>query len=206
VEYISQSRSEYLFSTTFKRPSLEASGHNLFISLSNTLFSSQTDFCQFHKYYSLYNFIGNFEEIRDEGENLLKDLGIWSRYGEKGWAIAGEIQTSILSRNASADWFHERYNIAYPPVRLLLPSYLPSVRIITKQIVFSAEIMPLIRQIIHRSLYLWIQIVHHVILSLIHNGIVFDQVHSIEEITFSSNIYPSQGLKALVRKCLSHNT
>jgi hypothetical protein len=80
----------------------------------------QADYCGLHKYRESFNFVANLETISTTGPQLLKDLGIWSEYGEREWSLTKVINTprgniaAIAGRNASAR--HPRYHFQYPKV------------------------------------------------------------------------------------------
>ena len=50
--------------------------------------ASQVDFCSFHKFYPLFNFVGNIELSATQGPALLKRLGIWDKYAANEWALS----------------------------------------------------------------------------------------------------------------------
>jgi hypothetical protein len=76
----------------------------------------QTDFCRFNKFYSVFNFIGSFERMIDEGPALLKKLGVWKKYGHSGWSIAGQIKSNIIPPKNQSSGRERRYNLTYPSV------------------------------------------------------------------------------------------
>ena len=62
-----------------------------FTSLSTAY--AQTDFCGFHKFHSLFNFVGNMEHVKEHGEMLLRRVGIYETYGANGWSLSSIIKT-----------------------------------------------------------------------------------------------------------------
>jgi hypothetical protein len=55
----------------------------------------QVDFCGFHKFYPLFNYVGNVERSATEGPALLKRVGIWEKYGAREWALAKVIKSAL---------------------------------------------------------------------------------------------------------------
>lgn len=69
----------------------------------------QVDFCGLHRFYPLYNFIGNLELSWLHGPMLLRKLGIWEKYGAREWSLAKVIKTPASGQNRPG-----RYNFKKP--------------------------------------------------------------------------------------------
>ena len=67
------------------------------------LYMYQADFCAFHKFFPLYNFVGNLEQSAIHGPALLKKLGLWDEYGARQWSLASIMKTPIGNSGHSRD-------------------------------------------------------------------------------------------------------
>jgi hypothetical protein len=63
-----------------------------------------------HKFFPLYNFVGNLEKSWLHGPALLRRVGLWERYGAREWALAKVLKTPISPGNSPS-----RYNLQRKP-------------------------------------------------------------------------------------------
>lgn len=53
--------------------------------LYNTHWRPQSDHCNLRKFLPLYDFIGSHQNLSAHSRLLLKELGVWEKYGRRGW-------------------------------------------------------------------------------------------------------------------------
>lgn len=100
------------------RPQVPPLSSHLHLLPYSSDIQSQSDFCGLQKYWRLFNYKANLETLHITGPQLLKDLGIWSEYGERGWSLTKVIKTPRGNIPANSS----RYRFQTPKVSCFLVS------------------------------------------------------------------------------------